>query len=429
MLQSNMEFETQLKNLKGKKRERATKLIRTASEVMENPTAPYREQFVQKSILAYCQKNKIPACTDKFGNLYAGIKDLSKLKTKRHLLLVAHMDHPGFHIVGGEGKNLDCFWLGGPPAKGMVGAPVVIWHPLFSDKPLKGKITIWGNVSKTSTTKKKTTKKTKEKAKSDMTGILPGRRFKIKLTSKIDVHTDWSNSGAFGAFDFPGFKLSSGKVSSRHIDDLMGCTMILTALNSIKSKRLPVVGVFTRAEEVGFHGALAGLSTKIMAPKKSVAISIETSKEGKGAKMGEGPVIRLGDRMSIFNPEILDWMRELSKNYKIKNPEFKYQMQVMDGGTCEGTAFNAFGLDAAGISLPLRNYHNSGPKKPAPEQVNFMDALNGVILLENLALNFSEFGKRNPKVVKYLSDRLEISKKELLKTATGPTAFSFNEKF
>jgi putative aminopeptidase FrvX len=148
-----------------------------------------------------------------------------------------------------------------------------------------------------------------------------------------------------------------------------------------------------------------------------------------GAKMGQGPVIRLGDRMSIFNPEILDWMRALSKNFKTKNPEFLYQMQVMDGGTCEGTAFNAFGLNAGGISLPLRNYHNSGPTKPAPEQVDFMDALNGVILLENLALNFSDFGKRNPKVIKYLSDRLDVSKKELLKTVPGPKNLSFNQKY
>ena len=66
-------------------------------------------------------------------------------------------------------------------------------------------------------------------------------------------------------------------------------------------------------------------------------------------------------------------------------------------------------------------------EKITPEMVNFMDALNGVILMENLAMNFSEYGKRGQKIRKYLSDRLEISKKELVKKSIGPQDFSFNQ--
>ena len=47
---------------------------------------------------------------------------------------------------------------------------------------------------------------------------------------------------------------------------------------------------------------------------------------------------------------------------------FKYQRRVMDGGTCEATAFGVAGFQVAGISTPLKNYHNMSPSgRPEPE--------------------------------------------------------------
>ena len=41
-----------------------------------------------------------------------------------------------------------------------------------------------------------------------------------------------------------------------------------------------------------------------------------------------------------------------------RNPAFKVQRQLMEGGTCEATAFGAQGYACTGIALPLGNYHN-----------------------------------------------------------------------
>ena len=56
---------------------------------------------------------------------------------------------------------------------------------------------------------------------------------------------------------------------------------------------------------------------------------------------------------------------------------------MMDGGTCEATAFNCFGFRVAGISTPLVNYHNS-PKKPLPEAVSCRDVEQLTELLTHL---------------------------------------------
>jgi endoglucanase len=55
----------------------------------------------------------------------------------------------------------------------------------------------------------------------------------------------------------------------------------------------------------------------------------------------------------------------------------------MAGGSCEATAFGAYGYRAAGLCLPLGNYHNmgnldevelgSGPAVPAMEIISLSD--------------------------------------------------------
>ena len=62
----------------------------------------------------------------------------------------------------------------------------------------------------------------------------------------------------------------------------------------------------------------------------------------------------------------------------------------MDGGSCEATAFCAYGYRASGVALPLGNYHNQalradGSKTIGPEHVVVDDFLGEVRLLTELA--------------------------------------------
>src|SRR6185295_15601887 len=93
-----------------------------------------------------------------------------------------------------------------------------------------------------------------------------------------------------------------GQIHGRACDDLGGVAAILATLIELKRRRarVNVIGVISRAEEVGFLGAMAVAAAKEL-PKNSLVVSLETSRELPGVKMGEGVILRVGDRTSIFD--------------------------------------------------------------------------------------------------------------------------------
>src|SRR5262249_14112773 len=142
-------------------------------------------------------------------------------------------------------------------------------------------------------------------------------------------------------------------------------------------KKQPFIGLLTRAEEVGFIGAIGhfelGWVQKALRPV--ICVSLETSRALPGAEIGKGPVVRLGDRTTVFDSSSLKIFSDLAA----KTLPDKHQKRVMDGGTCEATAATVYGLPCVGISIPLGNYHNqsfeggpdsAGPLGPAPEFVH-----------------------------------------------------------
>jgi len=102
-------------------------------------------------------------------------------------------------------------------------------------------------------------------------------------------------------------------------------------------------------------------------------------------RVGKGPVVRLGDRRSIFDSGASQLLSMLAD----KVLPGRHQRRLMDGGACEATAATAWGLPTIGITLPLGNYHNQGfeggmdcpkPEGPAPEFVH-LDDIDGELRL------------------------------------------------
>jgi len=149
--------------------------------------------------------------------------------------------------------------------------------------------------------------------------------------------------------------------------------------------RVNVIGVISRAEEVGFHGALAVAASRQL-PKSALVISLETSRELPPAKMGRGVVIRTGDRASIFDSTATRFLAEVAAELGRRDKSFQFQRALMYGGTCEGTAYQEFGFQTAAVCVPLGNYHNCGPQnKIAAEYVSLADACAMVDLLAAVA--------------------------------------------
>src|SRR5438309_1997885 len=73
--------------------------------------------------------------------------------------------------------------------------------------------------------------------------------------------------------------------------------------------------------------------------KSDLLIAIETSAMQPYAKQGDGCVIRIGDRTSVFNSSISYFITEVAERLARKDKTFKHQRALMPGGTCEATVY------------------------------------------------------------------------------------------
>jgi endoglucanase len=130
-------------------------------------------------------------------------------------------------------------------------------------------------------------------------------------------------------------------------------------------------GLFTRAEEVGLVGAIHLAKSGRIAEGTTI-VSLETSSERGGpVKMGDGVIIRVGDRTSIFDAAASAQFLALARS-----AEIPHQRALMQGGTCEATAYQLYGYRTAGLCVALGNYHNCGPEETiASEIISIEDTL------------------------------------------------------
>ena len=193
--------------------------------------------------------------------------------------------------------------------------------------------------------------------------------------------------GDFGMWQLKPFELKNGLIHSRVCDDLVGCAAIIALFMELEEKAADahVYGLFTRAEEVGFIGAIE-LAKRWPLPDGVCFVSLETSAPRGGAEQGKGPVIRVGDRTSVFHDGITAELLDAATEAGIA-----HQRALLDGGSCEATAMNLYGIPAAGISVLLGNYHNCPPKSGIAEEfISLADAKNLVKLITATTLRMAQ---------------------------------------
>jgi endoglucanase len=137
----------------------------------------------------------------------------------------------------------------------------------------------------------------------------------------------------------------------------------LCALDLLKgSQRDGVRVLLTRAEEVGLIGAIGACSSGVIARNARI-VALECSKSFADSPIGGGPIVRVGDRTSTFDPELTYQVGRVAAGIAAGDGGFKWQRCLMPGGTCEATAYQAFGYAATCLCLPLGNYHNMNESK------------------------------------------------------------------
>jgi putative aminopeptidase FrvX len=193
------------------------------------------------------------------------------------------------------------------------------------------------------------------------------------------------------AFPAASLGIESDLLRARACDDLAGAAAALSALDRLASAGVGHFSVLlTRAEEVGFVGAIAACELKTL-PAGARVLSIECSRQSADAPVGGGPIVRVGDASSVFSSELTNRVSETARSAAVS-----HQRKLMAGGSCEATAFAALGYEATGLCMALDNYHNmididgvtSGRRKArlGPEAISLADFHGLVDLLEAVAL-------------------------------------------
>ncbi len=195
--------------------------------------------------------------------------------------------------------------------------------------------------------------------------------------------------------------IRGGHLYAPACDDLAGVSAALEALDRLRKVDAAAhVGVLlTRAEEVGFIGAIAAANTGTIREGTRL-ICVEMSRSFADSPIGGGPVVRVGDASSVFSPRLTEVMTHVAEELTRRKPGFRFQRKLMPGGSCEATAFGAYGYESTCLCLALGNYHNMGhlsgveagerPAKVAPEIISIQDYRGLVDLLVRSVVELDE---------------------------------------
>lgn len=349
---------------------------RCLRELLAVPTAPFREQQVRTFAERALEAWGVPHCRDPHGNLLVGVASPTAYRRLLGMrsdvpvrLFIAHMDHPGFHGVRWlDARRLAIAWHGGSPVKHLAGAGV--WLSAGAGYVGRGEL---------------------RDIELHPKGYAIGRA-EVRLPDASLRTVVPQARRLFGGFAFRAPVWRSGpRIYTKAADDLIGVFAILQTAHALFRRRTaeppPFIGLLTRAEEVGFVGAIAHFELDWLRRRRRplIAVSLEASRTLPGAEIGKGPVVRLGDRRTVFDADGMQVLSELAG----KVLPGRHQRRIMDGGACEATAATAFGIPTIGLTVPLGNYHNQGLEGgadcpwlagPAPEFVH-VDDVRGLLAL------------------------------------------------
>ncbi|MCX7933882.1 MAG: hypothetical protein N3A66_01320, partial [Planctomycetota bacterium] len=191
--------------------------------------------------------------------------------------------------------------------------------------------------------------------------------------------------GTIGMWDLPPLAVRAQRLAGRGLDDTLGAAILVWLVETAAQRRWrrPFDVLLTRAEEIG--APAAWVAAAALPPGKAI-ITIEMPNAIGEIRAGDGAIIRTGDAVTSFDPQILAHIEAEAQRLARRNPWFRFQRRLGWRGGTESTIFGLCGLRVAGISLPIVNYHNIGPaNRPAAEQADLGDLRSLLLLLETLA--------------------------------------------
>lgn len=295
------------------------------------PTATAREDRVIAWVERWAKRRKnVELSRDRYGNL---MLKRAGVASKRPILFTAHLDHPAFVVTAAEGKAVTAEFRGGVQDQYFVGTKVRLYRGESSLKPSPP-----GTVRE----------------------LRPAAQGGFKTAVIMFRQSVDAQPGDLLTWDVGPAQIKNKRLHAPACDDLAGAAAMFAAfgeLLKIRSDPPDVRLLCTRAEEIGFVGAIAACKSGIIPPEARL-IALENSKSFADSPLGGGPIVRVGDRTSTFDPALTFAVGQVAQSVAADDPDFKWQRKLMTGGTCEASAYQALGYTATCVCLPLDHYHN-----------------------------------------------------------------------
>ena len=337
-------------------------------EVVSIPTAPFLERGVRDYIRDFAEARGLAHEEDAFGNAYVTYR---RGRRRRPLVLGAHVDHPALVVAGVDGDQLDLEFRGGIDASYGDGEPLVLYREGAHEPHARAVVT---------------------SVRADERGRLAGAEATVEGDASGVAVED------LALWDVTPCRFRGEIVHARACDDLAGAAAVLATLDRIAAERPNghVVGLFTRAEEVGLLGASVAARERLL-PEDALVVAVETSSMAAGrAEQGGGPIVRLGDAMHVFSPRMSQWMTALGGELRAEDESFRFQRKLMDGGTTEATSYDLYGYETGAACIALGNYHNAGPRGRVRAETVHLGDLEGLVRL------FVRMHETTPRYQRYL---------------------------
>ncbi|MFA9477922.1 hypothetical protein ACERK3_06380 [Phycisphaerales bacterium AB-hyl4] len=326
-------------------------------QVLALPTSPFHEAHVARFVEAFARERDLPCKRDRFGNLYVSYHHGQP--RSQPIVLEAHMDHPGFHVESVKDGRARLAFLGKGPSIDLTGEPLLVYN---DTNPTEAR-------------------------SATIVSCTQADGFYRPLFAEAEVDPG-VQVGDFATFDLTTWQLRNHRLHARAHDDLAQVAATLCTLDRLARQRdeAHVIGLFTRAEEVGFIGAY-GATEDDHLPENAVIICLECS----GMPRSRGFVVRSGDLTTTYNHWATTRLLQLADAEAKQRDDFLFQTPLPRRGTCNASLYVARNRIATGLTLPLENYHNWGPDRVRAEVIDARDWASLVHFLHVIGTQFGPY--------------------------------------
>lgn len=174
------------------------------------------------------------------------------------------------------------------------------------------------------------------------------------------------------------YHLMGSRVCGRPIDNRIGCYMLYEVAKRLEKCENDTYFVFTCQEEVGVRGAKT--SAYAINPDWGCAVDIGGAGDVINSApfevvLGKGPAIKIKDGMVICHREVVEMMKEIADEKKIK-----YQLEVLESSGTDTCMIQQArgGAKAGAISVPTRYGHSE------VETIDMNDVEGGIEIMKGM---------------------------------------------